>query len=293
MTRDATSIESQAATADQQPAGNNGFGPAEHAPACQMRAVDFSYPGHDGQPAVRVLHQISLTIPRGQLWIILGPNGSGKTTLLRLLAGLLNPSAGQVLLDDISISRLSNRSVARRLAFVPQETQPAFDYTVQQVVLMGRSPHMGPFGFDRPGDVAIIRDCMSQTDTLHLEARQFDELSSGERQRVVIARALAQKPKVLLLDEPTAFLDIGHQLQIFRLLRKLATDGMTVVCVSHDLNVSSLFGDQLVLLNKGEVAAAGTAAAVLTPDIVRSVYQVDADVVPHPRTGRPVVIPHD
>jgi iron complex transport system ATP-binding protein len=259
--------------------------------AMELRSVDFSYPAHGGQPAMSILRQINLSIPPGQLWCVLGPNGSGKTTLLRLMAGLLNPAGGLVLLEGISLSRMSNRSLARRLALVPQETQPAFDYTVLQVVLMGRSPHMGTFGFDRRVDLVVARDCMNKTDTLRLEHRPFDELSSGERQRVVIARALAQKPHVLLLDEPTAFLDIGHQLQVYRLLRQLTAEGMTVVCVSHDLNVAALYADQLVLLHGGEIVAAGPAEQVLTTATIRQVYQVDVDVMPHPATGRPVVLP--
>jgi iron complex transport system ATP-binding protein len=270
-----------------------GVSPAAPSSALELRSVDFSYPAHDGQPALCVLRQINLTIPPGQLWCVLGPNGSGKTTLLRLMAGLLNPGGGLLLLEGISLSRMSNRNLARRLALVPQETQPAFDYSVLQVVLMGRSPHMGTFGFDRRVDLVVARDCMSKTDTLRLEHRPFDELSSGERQRVVIARALAQQPKVLLLDEPTSFLDIGHQLQIYRLLRRLAADGMTVVCVSHDLNLAGLYADQLVMLSAGQIAACGSADSVLTAEVIRRVYQVEADIVPNPRTGRPVILPRE
>jgi len=238
-----------------------------------------------------ILDDVDWTVRTGERWAIVGPNGSGKTTLLRLMAGLLNPGGGLLLLEGISLSRMSNRNLARRLALVPQETQPAFDYSVLQVVLMGRSPHMGTFGFDRRVDLVVARDCMSKTDTLRLEHRPFDELSSGERQRVVIARALAQKPHVLLLDEPTAFLDIGHQVQVYRLLRQLTAEGMTVVCVSHDLNVAALYADQLVLLHGGEIVAAGPAEQVLTAQTIRQVYQVDVDVMPHPATGRPIVLP--
>ena len=259
--------------------------------AVELRSVDFSYPARSGQPALSVLRQINLAVPPGQLWCVLGPNGSGKTTLLRLMAGLINPGGGLVLIEGISLGRMSNRSLARRLALVPQETQPAFDYTVLQVVLMGRSPHMGPFGFDRKVDLVVARDCMNKTDTLRLEHRPFDELSSGERQRVVVARALAQKPRVLLLDEPTAFLDIGHQVQVYRLLRQLTAEGMTVVCVNHDLNVAAQYADQLVLLRCGEIVAAGPADQVLTTETIRQVYQVDVDIMPHPATGRPVVLP--
>lgn len=265
--------------------------PAEEPAAFQLRGVEYAYPTHNGQPAVQVIRQVSLSIPRGQLWVILGPNGSGKTTLLKLMAGLVNPTAGLVLLDDVSLSRRSSRHIARSVALVPQETQPAFSYSVIQMVLMGRSPHLGVFGFERPLDLVIARDCLAKTDALHLENRPFDELSSGEKQRVVIARALAQQPRMLLLDEPTSFLDVGHQLQIYHLLRKLAADGITVVCVSHDINAAAQYADSLLLLNAGQVAACGAIERVLTAENVNAVYGVAADVMPHPRTGRPIILP--
>lgn len=265
--------------------------PADTPPAFQLRNVDFSYPAADGASSVPVLRQVNLCIPAAQLWVILGPNGSGKTTMLRLMAGLLNPTAGLVLLDDVSLSRRSSRHIARNVAFVPQETLAAFNFTVIQMVLMGRSPHLGTMGFERPLDLAVARECLAKTDSLHLENRPFDELSSGERQRVVIARALAQQPRMLLLDEPTAFLDIGHQIQIHQLLRSLVRDGITVVCVSHDINAASQFADRIALLKAGQVAASGPADEVLTPPVIKSVYGVDADVIPHPRTNRPVVLP--
>jgi iron complex transport system ATP-binding protein len=261
------------------------------AAAYQLRAVQFAYPGRGDQPAVEVLREVSLSAPRGRLLVILGPNGSGKTTLLRCMAGLLVPSGGQILLDEVSLNRRSPRELARLIALVPQETQPAFDYTVLQVVLMGRSPHMGRFGFESEHDLAVARQCLGQTDALRLADRNFDELSSGERQRVVIARALAQQPAVLLLDEPTSFLDIGHQLQIYQLLRRLAGEGQAVVCVSHDVNMAGQFADELALLHEGRVAARGPADQVLTVENVRRVYSVEADVIPHPRTGRPIILP--
>ncbi|MDD4891140.1 MAG: ABC transporter ATP-binding protein [Phycisphaerae bacterium] len=262
-------------------------------PAYQLRAIDFAYPPPDGGERVHVLRGLSLTIPAGQFLVILGPNGSGKTTLLRCMAGLLVPTAGQILIEDASLNRRTPREIARIVALVPQETQPAFDFTVLQMVLMGRSPHLGQLGFESEKDVAVARECLATTDAGHLENRPFDELSSGERQRVVIARALAQQPRILLLDEPTSFLDIGHQLQTYRLLRTLAAGGMTVVCVSHDLNSAAQHADELALLHRGELVARGTAGEVLTREIVKRVYQVDADIIPHPQTGRPVILPRE
>jgi len=261
-------------------------------PIYELRSVRFSYPGRAGQPAVEVLRDVSLEAPRGKLLVIIGPNGSGKTTLLRCMSGALSPGGGQIMLEGSSLARYSGRELARLLGYVPQETQPAFEYSVLQMVLMGRSPHMGAFGFETEADVAAARDCLRLTDTLRFEGRLFDELSSGERQRVVIARALAQQPAVLLLDEPTSFLDIGHQLQIYELLRKLTGEGMSVVCVSHDLNTAAQFADRMVLLHQGRVVSAGSADEVLAVDTIGPVYGVEADLISHPRTGRPIILPY-
>lgn len=266
-------------------------GPAGEPPAFQLRKVDFAYPSHSRSGPGVVLRQVSLTIPRGQLWVILGPNGSGKTTMLRLMAGLVNPTAGLVLLDDVSLSRQSSRRIARSVAFVPQETMPAFNFSVLQMVLMGRSPHLGSLGFERPIDLAIARECLAKTDAAHLAERQFDELSSGERQRVVIARALAQRPRILLLDEPTSFLDIAHQLQIHRLLCGLVAEGITVVCVSHDINAAAQFADRLALLKAGQIVSCGPVEQVLTCQTIKDVYGVAVEVMAHPATGRPIVLP--
>jgi iron complex transport system ATP-binding protein len=209
---------------------------------------------------------------------------------MRCLTGQLVPQ-GQVLVDGVSVIRYDPRELARLMAHVPQETQLAFDYTVLQVVLMGRSPHLGRFGFESGSDVEIARQCLAATDTDRFEHRHFDELSSGERQRVVIARALAQQPTILLLDEPTSFLDIGHQLQINRLLRDLTRQGITVVSVSHDLNLAAQFSDELILLSDGRVVADGPVDTVLQGDIVGHVYDVVVDVVTDPRTSKPFIIP--
>jgi iron complex transport system ATP-binding protein len=207
------------------------------------------------------------------------------------MLSILRPTGGRILLDGRPVRRYRPRQLARCVAYVPQETAPTFDYSVLQMVLMGRSPHMGRFGFESPADLAVARDCLAQTDALRFEHRLFDELSSGERQRVIIARALAQQTRVMLLDEPTSFLDIGHQLQIYRLLAGLARGGLTVICVSHDLNVAAQFADELVLLHEGRAVASGSADRVLTAETVSRVYGIAADVIAHPRTGRPVILP--
>lgn len=263
------------------------------APAYELRKVSFTYSAHGRSGPVDVLHEVDLSVGQGRMVTIIGPNGSGKTTLLRCMTGGLRPDSGEVLLDGQPLGRYRARDLARNVGYVPQETMPAFDFSVLQVVLMGRSPYLGRFGFESAGDIEIAQDCLRVTDTLQFRERGFDELSSGERQRVVIARALAQQPRVMLLDEPTSFLDIGHQMQIYELLRGLADGGMTVICVSHDLNVAAQFADEMVLLQEGRVVADGPADLVMTAEAIESVYRQAVDVIAHPRTGRPIVLPRE
>lgn len=258
-----------------------------------LRAVDvsFAYQAGAASPAP-VLERVTAQLGRGDILGILGPNGSGKTTLLRLLSGARRPSAGGVWLEDIPLDRLSRRALARRIAVVPQETQLAYEYTVLEMVLMGRHPHLGLFELEGPGDLAVARDALSATGTSHLESRQFNTLSGGEKQRVVIAAALAQAPEILLLDEPTASLDLGYQLEIAALLRTLNhARGVTIAISTHDLNLAASVCRSLVLLRSGRVIASGATADVLTPAAVRDLYGVTADVHFHPPSGHLVVVP--
>jgi iron complex transport system ATP-binding protein len=239
-----------------------------------------------------VLDGVSATIPRGGIVGILGPNGSGKTTLLRLLSGTRVPSRGQVLLDDIPLTRLSRRAVARRIAVVPQETQLAFEYTVMEMVLMGRHPHLGLFEMEGPGDLAVARDALRATGTAQLEDRRFSTLSGGEKQRVVIASALAQASDLLLLDEPTASLDLRYQIEIASLLARLnAERGLTLVISTHDLSLAASLCRTLVMLREGKVLASGPTSDVLTTGHVRALYDVEADVEVHAASGQLMVYP--
>jgi len=228
---------------------------------------------------------------------ILGPNGSGKTTLLRVLAGVLRPSRGQVLLDGNDLSRTSRPLLARRMAVVPQETHLAFDYTVMEVVLMGRYPHLRAFEIEGPSDFAIAREALAATGTLALQDRPFGTLSGGEKQRVIIAAALAQisgaaAAGLLLLDEPTVALDLSYQLELAGLLLDLQRRLPIAIAIStHDLNFAASVCRTLVLLKDGEVLAAGATADVLTPALIRDLYGVEADVSRHAASGRLVVIP--
>jgi iron complex transport system ATP-binding protein len=239
-----------------------------------------------------VLEQVSLAIPRGRIVGLLGPNGSGKTTLLRLMAGMLTPQSGAVRLDGMPVSAFSRRDLARRIAVVPQETHATFDFTVLDMVLMGRYPHLGPFALEGANDMAIARTALGVTGTSGLESRLFATLSGGEKQRVVIAAALAQASDVLLLDEPTAALDLGYQFEIASLLRRLnAERGTTMIVSTHDLNLVAALCEQIVLLKAGRVVAQGQTRDTLTPENIRLLYEVEADVRFHDRAGHLTVVP--
>ena len=239
-----------------------------------------------------VLDGVSAAIPRGAMVGILGPNGSGKTTLLRLLSGTRTPDRGQVLLDEVPLPRLPRRAIARRIAVVPQETQLAFEYSVQEMVLMGRHPHLGLFELEGPDDFAVVRDALAATGTSHLEHRRFSTLSGGEKQRVVIAAALAQAADVLLLDEPTASLDLKYQLEIASLLVTLNRErGTTLAISTHDLNFAASVCRDLVMLREGRVLATGPTRDVLTSAHVQALYGVDALVDLHGASGQIIVVP--
>ena len=264
-----------------------------------LQAADVSF-GYAGKTVVR---GVSLDVADDGFVGIIGPNGSGKTTLLRLLAGTRVPQGGRVTLDGAPLQSLSRGAVARRMAVVPQETHLAFEYSVLEVVLMGRYPHLGAFAIEGPSDIAVAREALSATGTLDLERRAFSTLSGGEKQRVIIAAALAQLSgpsrsgkilNILLLDEPTAALDLKHQLVLAALLRRLHEHhGLAVVVATHDLNFAAGLCRTLVMLKEGEVVAAGPVDEVLTPARIRELYEVDAEVVRHQRSGRLIVTPLD
>ena len=216
--------------------------------------VSFRYAA--GAPLV--VDGVTVRLADGALAGILGPNGSGKTTLLRLLSGTRRPTSGRVLLGDRPLDQLSRREAARQIAVVPQETELAFEYRAIEIVLMGRHPHLGVFTVEGPDDVRIAEDALAATGTSHLADRMFHELSGGEKQRVVIAAALAQSANLLLLDEPTASLDLGYQLEISSLLQRLNQDhGVTMAISTHDLNLAASICRELILMRDGRVLAAG------------------------------------
>jgi iron complex transport system ATP-binding protein len=243
-------------------------------------------------PARHLLEGVSLTVDAGDLVGILGPNGSGKTTLLNILAGGLIPQRGSVHLDGRPLHAWSRREIARRLAMVPQHTHAPFDFAVLDIVLMGRFPHLGPFALEGPADLAIAMHALEVTGMEAFATRAFNTLSGGEQQRVAIASALAQSPRLLFLDEPTTSLDIGHQMDVQALLERLNVQtGVTMVLTTHDLNLAALLCRRLVLLKDGRVLAAGPTEDVLTPQAVRELYGVDALVERHARSGYLTVVP--
>ncbi len=254
-------------------------------------SLSFSYSPR-GSSASIVLDGVSVDVAEGAIVGLLGPNGSGKTTLLRLFAGMLTPDTGRVFVDGRPLSDIKRRDLARRLAVVPQDTHTTFDFNVLDMVLMGRYPHLGPFALEGAGDLRVAREALTATGAAALESRAFSTLSGGERQRVVIASALAQATDVLLLDEPTASLDLGYQLEVAALLKQVNRErGTTIVIATHDLNLAASLCEQIVLLKQGRVVAQGATGDTLTANNVRLLYAVDADVQFHARAGHLTVVP--
>lgn len=230
-----------------------------------------------GYGARDVLHGITLDFPAGELVCIAGPNGAGKSTLLGAMAGLRGGYTGSCRYRDREVREWRRRDFARAVSFVPQALLLEFPFTAEQIVLMGRAPHADRL-FEGPGDHAAVEDAMRLTDTWEFRARDFRSLSGGERQRVVLASALAQSPEFLLLDEPATFLDLRHQLGIYRLMRELCGRGAGVIAVTHDLNIALSYADRVVLLEAGSVAADGPPGEALQPQIVNRIFGVQTTV---------------
>ena len=250
----------------------------------RLENIGFSYREH------RVLREVSFSVEAGDFLGILGPNGSGKTTLIKVIDGILVPGEGTVFLRGKDIRAMKRRDIARTMAVVPQENPFVFSYTVEEIVLMGRSPHLGNLAFETDRDRDMARRALEETDTASVAGRSFNELSGGERQRVLIARALAQEPALLLLDEPTAFLDLRHQIAFMNLLAGLNREkGLTILAVTHDINLAALFCGKILLLKEGAVHSLGTPGDILTEEAVRDVYGVEARIDRHPSAGTPRV----
>jgi iron complex transport system ATP-binding protein len=236
------------------------------------------------------LQEVSVEVGRGELLGVLGPNGSGKSTLLRLMDGLLSPYAGKVRFRGQSLEDLPRAQVARQVAMVSQESHFRFSFSVLEVVLMGRFPHMRRLQFEGTHDLAVARKALEATNALDFADRDIHAVSGGERQRVLIARALAQEPEVLLLDEPTAFLDLRHKREIFRLMDSLVRNaGLGVVVVSHEIDLASQYCSRVLVLQEGRVVESGPPETVITAETIGRVFDCPVLVDGHPDTGRPRV----
>ena len=232
-----------------------------------------------------LLDGVDLCADRGQMVGLIGPNGAGKSTLLRTLSGILKHRGGVISLDGEDLNALSSRDLAAGVALVPQIAPYTHGFTSLELVLMGRYPHLGRFQIEGREDDRIARDAMQLTEIDRFADRTLDTLSGGERQRVFVARALAQQPRLLLLDEPTSNLDVLHQLKVLDLVRQLVDDGLTAVAAIHDLNMAARYCDQLVLLSEGRVLAKGPPHEVLSPPIIESAFGVKSAVYKDPATG--------
>jgi len=241
-----------------------------------------------GYNNIEVLNDVSFEIAKGDFTGIIGPNGSGKTTLLRAATKIIKPFKGEIFLEGKNLADMSLKELAAIMAVVPQDTAFMFPFRVIDVVLMGRTPYMKRFGFESKEDLKIVLDALEFVDVLHLKDRFIDELSGGERQRVIIAKAIAQEPRILLLDEPTTHLDISHQVQIFDLLKRMNKEsGLTIVSILHDLNLASDYCDKLILLNNGMIKSKGSPSEVLDYKTIEEVYKTVVIVKENPLTLRP------
>jgi iron complex transport system ATP-binding protein len=253
-------------------------------PAILGNELRLAYTGHEA------LKGVSLQVERGEFFAIIGPNGSGKTTLLRSLAGTISPDRGTIRILGRDLQEYTRRDLARNVALVPQLPDQDFTFTVREVVLMGRSPHLGLLGLESGRDQDIARRSMEATRIEHLAQRRMHQLSGGEKQRVMIARALAQDPQIMLLDEPTSSLDLAHQIRIMDLLERLKKElGITVVMVAHDLNLAALYGDRLLLLRDGRAEHTGPPSEVLTFDNLERAFGCVLLVDESPVEGLPRV----
>ena len=252
----------------------------------RLESLDFSYPGRE------IFSGLNLFVEEGEILGVIGPNSSGKTTLLKLIDGLLQPRRGRVLLRGRDLKKIPRSETARCIAVVPQAVEVPFSFLVAEIALMGRAPYLGRFSWEKEKDLKTAREAMVLTDVAGLENRPFLELSQGEKQRVLIARALAQEAKVILLDEPTSHLDIKHQVEINELILRLNQEkNLTVVHVSHDLNLAAQYCHRMVLLHRGSIFSAGVPSEMITEENIRRVYETKVLVEKNPLSGAPRITP--
>ena len=252
----------------------------------QMRNVSFAY---EDQP---VLKNVSFDLQPGEFLGIIGPNGSGKSTLLKLLGGMLASAKGEIFFKDTPLRQCKRRALAQSISWIPQDHPMVFPFKVSEIVLMGRHPYLSALSFEGQNDFDIARNAMELTQTLQFSERGFNEISGGEKQRVVIASAIAQEPEVMLLDEPTSALDIKYQMQVLKILRNLNRDnGITQVLAMHDLHLASKFCNRLLLLKNGEIVRDGSPEDVLQKDVLENVYGVKVKLFRDESDGSILVSP--
>ncbi len=243
----------------------------------ELSNIEFSYERENGDHFK--LKDISLEINSGEFVVILGPNGSGKSTLLKLISGVISPGKGAVSLAGRTVKKMTPKEIARLIAFVPQDTFTIFPFSVYEIVMMGRTPYLNLFGMENETDHQIVADALEMVGITHLKNKGINEVSGGEAQRAFLARALVQQPKIILLDEPNAHLDIKHQIAFFDLLKKLnREEGLTVIAISHDLNLSAYYAERAILMQNGEVFMDDSKDRVLTENNIKKIFDVNTIV---------------
>lgn len=251
-------------------------------PLLQIKSISFKY-GENW-----ALNDVTFDVTAGEMVGLIGPNGSGKTTLLKIIDGILTAQFGEATIRGMKVSDMKRDTLAKMIAVVPQETPMIFPFSVEEVVLMGRSPHLGRLKFERRSDYEIAHNAMKLTNILSFANRKINELSGGERQRVWIARALAQEPQIILLDEFTAYLDMRHQIALFDLMKTLnKTRNLTAVIATHDINMISQYTNKLIMLHEGKIHAIGSPDVVITSENILTVYETDVLIDKNPKTGSP------
>lgn len=245
----------------------------------EVENISFSYRNKNLKDSVFNLDCINLSIKRQDFISILGPNGSGKTTLLKLLAGILSPGSGQVKLKDENYQKYSRRELAKVIAYVPQSLQVVFPFSIYEIVMMGRSPYLNILGFENDDDKKIVEEAIELVGISHLKNHGINEVSGGESQRAYLARAIAQCPEIILLDEPSSHLDIKHQLTFFNLIRKLNLEkNLTVVVILHDLNIAGYFSNRIILMKNGIIYKDDSVTNTITEENIKKVFEIDTEV---------------
>ena len=252
--------------------------------AIEIKNIKFSYDTDE------VIKDVSLILEQGEFLGVIGPNGAGKSTILRILCGILRPKQGKVLIFNKDIETISQKALAQQVGFVPQETPFALNFLVEDIIHMGRYPYLHPFQKEGEKDNDAVEHALQSADVLNFRKRPINSLSSGERQRVVIARSLAQEPKILLLDEPTSHLDIHHQYAIMELLKKLNSQGISIIIINHDLNLASLYCQRLILMHQGKIHSVGSPHALINEKIIKEVYGTQIKVILHPDKRIPQIL---